>query len=125
MTSLLVGTEGLYIPDEKRWLDDEAILSTYDSLQDVVRYQFLAFFTLMLLDDDTKMRRLDDTLLFGTSKAMGSLVNGAHSVGAFQTSRDPKFALPRLYRALLQLRKCVRLPAGEVLGTIAPRTPRW
>jgi hypothetical protein len=37
VTSLLVGTEGLYIPDEKRWLDDDVALSTYDSLQDVVR----------------------------------------------------------------------------------------
>lgn len=43
VTSLLVGTEGLYIPDEKRWLDDDAILSTYDSLQDVVRSRFIPF----------------------------------------------------------------------------------
>lgn len=29
---------GLYLPDEKRWLDDETPLSTYDSLQDVVSF---------------------------------------------------------------------------------------
>jgi hypothetical protein len=29
---------GLYLPDEKRWLDDNLPLSSYDSLQDVVRY---------------------------------------------------------------------------------------
>lgn len=28
---------GLYLPDEKRWLDDATPLSTYDSLQDVVK----------------------------------------------------------------------------------------
>ena len=27
---------GLYLPDEKRWLDDNTPLSAYDSLQDVV-----------------------------------------------------------------------------------------
>jgi hypothetical protein len=27
---------GLYLPDEKRWLDDNTALSTYESLQDVV-----------------------------------------------------------------------------------------
>lgn len=27
---------GLWLPDEKRWLDDNTPLSTYDSLQDVV-----------------------------------------------------------------------------------------
>jgi hypothetical protein len=37
VSSLLVGTEGLYIPDEKRWLDDSTPLSQFDSLQDVVR----------------------------------------------------------------------------------------
>lgn len=40
VTSLLVGTEGLYIPDEKRWLDDDTPLSSYESLQDVVRPLF-------------------------------------------------------------------------------------
>ena len=40
VTSLLVGTEGLYIPDEKRWLDDDVALSTYDSLQDVEHIEF-------------------------------------------------------------------------------------
>jgi len=40
VTSLLVGTEGLYIPDEKRWLDDDAPLSSYDSLQDVEHIEF-------------------------------------------------------------------------------------
>lgn len=124
VTSLLVGTEGLYIPDEKRWLDDEVILSTYDSLQDVVRYQFLPSFTLRLLGDDKTMRRLDGSILFGSSTPVGSLVNGVHGIGAFQTSRDSKFALPRLYRALLQLRTCVRLLAGEVPGSMATRTPR-
>lgn len=28
---------GLYLPDEKRWLDDNATLASYESLQDVVR----------------------------------------------------------------------------------------
>jgi hypothetical protein len=37
VTSLLQGSEGLYIPDEKRWLDDATPLTAYDSLQDVVR----------------------------------------------------------------------------------------
>jgi len=37
VTSLLTGSEGLYLPDEKRWLDDTTPLSTYESLQDVVR----------------------------------------------------------------------------------------
>lgn len=36
VSNLLVGSEGLYIPDEKKWLDDTIALSTYDSLQDVV-----------------------------------------------------------------------------------------
>jgi len=40
VTSLLVGTEGLYIPDERRWLDDEVPLSTYESLQDVEHIEF-------------------------------------------------------------------------------------
>jgi len=37
VVSLLTGSEGLYLPDEKRWLDDNTPLSTYESLQDVVR----------------------------------------------------------------------------------------
>lgn len=36
VANLLNGNEGLYLPDEKRWLDDSTPLSTYDSLQDVV-----------------------------------------------------------------------------------------
>jgi hypothetical protein len=36
VTQLLVGSEGLYVPDEKRWLDDNQPLSAYESLQDVV-----------------------------------------------------------------------------------------
>lgn len=47
VTSLLVGTEGLYIPDEKRWLDDDVPLSTYDSLQDVVRFDSRLFLSLL------------------------------------------------------------------------------
>ena len=35
--SLLNGNEGLYVPDEKRWLDKDKPLSSYESLQDVVR----------------------------------------------------------------------------------------
>jgi len=31
---------GLYLPDEKRWLDDNAPLSTYDSLQDVEHIEY-------------------------------------------------------------------------------------
>ena len=31
---------GLYLPDEKRWLDDNTPLSTYSSLQDVVNIFF-------------------------------------------------------------------------------------
>jgi len=31
---------GLYLPDEKRWLDDETPLSTYDSLQDVEHIEY-------------------------------------------------------------------------------------
>lgn len=40
VTSLLQGSEGLYIPDEKRWLDDATPLTAYESLQDVVRTFF-------------------------------------------------------------------------------------
>lgn len=36
VTSLLVGSEGLYIPDQKRWLDDDAILSDCPDLQEAV-----------------------------------------------------------------------------------------
>eukprot|EP01120_Amphizonella_sp_Union-15-10_P009894 TRINITY_DN3847_c0_g1_i4.p1 TRINITY_DN3847_c0_g1~~TRINITY_DN3847_c0_g1_i4.p1 ORF type:complete len:105 (+),score=11.18 TRINITY_DN3847_c0_g1_i4:66-380(+) len=36
--NLLLGTEGLYISDEDRWLDDDKPLSVYESIQDVVRY---------------------------------------------------------------------------------------
>eukprot|EP01125_Pyxidicula_operculata_P006030 TRINITY_DN2109_c0_g1_i1.p1 TRINITY_DN2109_c0_g1~~TRINITY_DN2109_c0_g1_i1.p1 ORF type:complete len:110 (-),score=13.23 TRINITY_DN2109_c0_g1_i1:160-489(-) len=39
-SSLLVGSEGLYVPDEKRWLDDNTPLSEYDSLQDVEHIEF-------------------------------------------------------------------------------------
>jgi len=38
--SLLLGSEGLYVPDEKRWLDDEQPLSSYESLQDVEHIEF-------------------------------------------------------------------------------------
>jgi len=31
---------GLYLPDEKRWLDDETPLSAYDSLQDVEHIEY-------------------------------------------------------------------------------------
>jgi len=31
---------GLYLPDEKRWLDDDTPLSTYDSLQDVEHIEY-------------------------------------------------------------------------------------
>jgi len=31
---------GLYLPDEKRWLDDNAKLSEYDSLQDVEHIEY-------------------------------------------------------------------------------------
>jgi len=31
---------GLYLPDEKRWLDDETPLSTYDTLQDVEHIEY-------------------------------------------------------------------------------------
>jgi hypothetical protein len=37
VTQLLSGNEGLYVPDEQRWLDDNQPLSSYESLQDVVR----------------------------------------------------------------------------------------
>lgn len=37
VANLLNGNEGLYLPDEKRWLDDNTPLSSYESLQDVVR----------------------------------------------------------------------------------------
>jgi len=40
VTSLLKGSEGLYVPDEKRWLDDNTPLSQYDSLQDVEHIEF-------------------------------------------------------------------------------------
>jgi len=40
VTSLLRGTEGLYVPDEKKWLDDNTPLSQYDSLQDVEHIEF-------------------------------------------------------------------------------------
>jgi hypothetical protein len=36
VTGLLVGSEGLYIPDEAQWLDDNTILSTYKTLQEAV-----------------------------------------------------------------------------------------
>lgn len=36
VTSLLVGTEGLYIPDENRWLDDDTVLSDCSDLQEAV-----------------------------------------------------------------------------------------
>jgi len=31
---------GLYLPDEKRWLDDDTPLSTYDSLQEVEHIEY-------------------------------------------------------------------------------------
>jgi len=31
---------GLYLPDEKRWLDDNQPLSSYDSLQDVEHIEY-------------------------------------------------------------------------------------
>jgi len=31
---------GLYLPDERRWLDDNTPLSTYDSLQDVEHIEY-------------------------------------------------------------------------------------
>jgi hypothetical protein len=40
VTQLLVGSEGLYVPDEKRWLDDNQPLSAYESLQDVEHIEF-------------------------------------------------------------------------------------
>lgn len=40
VTSLLQGSEGLYIPDEKRWLDDATPLTAYESLQDVEHIEF-------------------------------------------------------------------------------------
>jgi hypothetical protein len=36
VSGLLVGTEGLYVPDEAQWLDDNTILSTYKTLQEAV-----------------------------------------------------------------------------------------
>ena len=36
VSSLLRGSEGLYVPDEALWLDDNAILSTYKTLQEAV-----------------------------------------------------------------------------------------
>lgn len=36
VTGLLVGSEGLYIPDEAQWLDDNTVLSTYKTLQEAV-----------------------------------------------------------------------------------------
>eukprot|EP01128_Nolandella_sp_AFSM9_P012074 TRINITY_DN893_c0_g1_i1.p1 TRINITY_DN893_c0_g1~~TRINITY_DN893_c0_g1_i1.p1 ORF type:complete len:109 (+),score=20.87 TRINITY_DN893_c0_g1_i1:137-463(+) len=40
VVSLLTGSEGLYVPDEKRWLDDDTILSEYESLQDVEHVEY-------------------------------------------------------------------------------------
>ena len=34
---------GLYLPDDKKWLDDNLPLSAYDSLQDVVCFFFVYF----------------------------------------------------------------------------------
>uniref|UniRef100_A0A6B2LTR2 Talin N-terminal F0 domain-containing protein n=1 Tax=Arcella intermedia TaxID=1963864 RepID=A0A6B2LTR2_9EUKA len=39
-SSLLVGSEGLFVPDEKRWLDDGTPLSAYETLQDVEHIEF-------------------------------------------------------------------------------------
>ncbi len=36
VSSLLRGSEGLWIPDEQSWLDDNTTLSHYTSLQDAV-----------------------------------------------------------------------------------------
>eukprot|EP01121_Diplochlamys_sp_Union-15-3_P005087 TRINITY_DN1536_c0_g2_i1.p1 TRINITY_DN1536_c0_g2~~TRINITY_DN1536_c0_g2_i1.p1 ORF type:complete len:115 (-),score=28.29 TRINITY_DN1536_c0_g2_i1:14-316(-) len=38
--TLLIGNEGLYIPDEKKWLEDDKPLSSYESLQDVEHIEF-------------------------------------------------------------------------------------
>eukprot|EP01125_Pyxidicula_operculata_P005393 TRINITY_DN1923_c0_g1_i1.p1 TRINITY_DN1923_c0_g1~~TRINITY_DN1923_c0_g1_i1.p1 ORF type:complete len:109 (-),score=27.75 TRINITY_DN1923_c0_g1_i1:191-517(-) len=40
VSSLLTGSEGLYIPEEKKWLDPNTPLSEYDSLQDVEHIEF-------------------------------------------------------------------------------------
>eukprot|EP01128_Nolandella_sp_AFSM9_P003266 TRINITY_DN1391_c0_g2_i1.p1 TRINITY_DN1391_c0_g2~~TRINITY_DN1391_c0_g2_i1.p1 ORF type:complete len:126 (+),score=29.15 TRINITY_DN1391_c0_g2_i1:53-379(+) len=40
VVSLLTGSEGLYVPDEKRWLDDSTPLSEYESLQDVEHVEY-------------------------------------------------------------------------------------
>uniref|UniRef100_A0A6B2LTZ9 Ubiquitin-like domain-containing protein n=1 Tax=Arcella intermedia TaxID=1963864 RepID=A0A6B2LTZ9_9EUKA len=40
VSSLLTGSEGLYVPDEKKWLDDNTPLSDYESLQDVEHIEF-------------------------------------------------------------------------------------
>ena len=37
---LLNGDEGLYVPDENRWLEPETPLSEYDTLQDVEHIEF-------------------------------------------------------------------------------------
>lgn len=39
-TNLLTGDEGLFVPDENRWLDPNTPLSEYDSLQDVEHIEF-------------------------------------------------------------------------------------
>eukprot|EP01121_Diplochlamys_sp_Union-15-3_P012289 TRINITY_DN3665_c0_g1_i2.p1 TRINITY_DN3665_c0_g1~~TRINITY_DN3665_c0_g1_i2.p1 ORF type:complete len:104 (+),score=23.72 TRINITY_DN3665_c0_g1_i2:73-384(+) len=38
--NLLAGSEGLFVPDEKKWLDDDQPLSSYESLQDVEHIEF-------------------------------------------------------------------------------------
>ena len=40
VSQLLVGTEGLFVPDEKRWLEDDKPLKEFPSLQDVEHIEF-------------------------------------------------------------------------------------
>lgn len=46
VTTLLTGTEGLFVPDEGTWLDDNTPLSNYTSLQDAVCTHFCFDFLL-------------------------------------------------------------------------------
>eukprot|EP01126_Amoeba_proteus_P002532 TRINITY_DN10794_c0_g2_i3.p1 TRINITY_DN10794_c0_g2~~TRINITY_DN10794_c0_g2_i3.p1 ORF type:complete len:131 (-),score=16.27 TRINITY_DN10794_c0_g2_i3:102-494(-) len=40
VTTLLTGSEGLFVPDENTWLDDQTPLSNYTSLQDAEHIEF-------------------------------------------------------------------------------------
>eukprot|EP01126_Amoeba_proteus_P023666 TRINITY_DN23754_c0_g2_i1.p1 TRINITY_DN23754_c0_g2~~TRINITY_DN23754_c0_g2_i1.p1 ORF type:complete len:107 (-),score=11.71 TRINITY_DN23754_c0_g2_i1:113-433(-) len=40
VTTLLTGSEGLFVPDEGTWLDDQTPLSNYSSLQDAEHIEF-------------------------------------------------------------------------------------